>query len=81
MSQSGTNSLGRLNEVLFAELERLDTLDVTDEDALKSEVARSKAIQSVAREINQSASTILESVQLKAHLRGIRMDVPKLLEE
>ena len=41
----GANSLGRLNEMLFAELERLAALDVTDQAALDAEVARSRAIQ------------------------------------
>ena len=65
MSQN-TNTLGRLNEVLFAELERLDALDVADEAALKAEMQRSQAVQGVAREINSSAATILKSAQFRA---------------
>lgn len=41
----GDNTLGRLNEVLFAELTRLDAVDVTEEAALRAEVERSKAVQ------------------------------------
>lgn len=77
---AGENSLGRLNEILFAELERLDAVDVTDESALKAEVDRSRAVQSVAREINTAASTILEHTQLRAQLRGINLKTPSMLE-
>lgn len=76
----GRNTLGRLNEVLFEELERLNAIDATDKDALHAEVERSKAVQGVAKEINASASTILASAELKASLRGIKMTTPKLLE-
>ena len=41
---AGENTLGRLNEVLFAELERLNALDVSDGDALQAEIERSKAV-------------------------------------
>lgn len=81
MSQN-TNTLGRLNEVLFAELERLDALDVADEAALKAEMQRSQAVQGVAREINSSAATILKSAQFRAEWAGAKTaKMPKLLEE
>ena len=77
----GANSLGRLNEVLFAELERLDALDVTDQEALNAEVARSKAIQGMAREINTSARTVLDTAELRAEWAGAKFaNTPKLLE-
>lgn len=76
----GANTLGRLNDVLFAELERLNEVDVGDTDAMKAEIERSKAVQGVAREINASASTVLAHAELKARLRGINMATPKMLE-
>ena len=45
----GENSLGRLNEVLFDELERLSAMDIEQEDLLRIEMDRAKAIQGVAR--------------------------------
>ena len=50
MASKGENTLGRLNEVLFAELERLNALDASDAAALQAEVERSKA--SPLREFN-----------------------------
>jgi len=77
----GDNTLGRLNEVLFAELERLDAVDVTDEAALRAEVERSKAVQGVAKEINTSARSVLETAKLRAEWAGARVAQPsKLLE-
>lgn len=76
----GENTLGRLNEVLFAELERLNAVDVTDAAALSAEVERSKAVQGVAKEINTSARSVLAHAELKARLRGINMATPKMLE-
>lgn len=76
----GANTLGRLNDVLFAELERLNDVDVGDKDAMKAEIERSKAVQGVAREINASASTILAHTELRARLHGINMTTPKMLE-
>ena len=78
---AGANTLGRLNEVLFAELERLNEVDVADEAALRAEVERSKAVQGVAKEINQSAKSQLEAAQFRAEWAGAAVAQPsKLLE-
>ena len=77
----GENSLGRLNEMLFAELERLDALDVADQATLNAEVARSKAIQRMANEINASAKTVLDTARLRAEWSGAKFGkTPRLLE-
>ena len=78
---NNANTLGRLNEILFAELERLNALDATDKDALEAEVERSKAVQGVAKEINTSARGVLETARLRAEWAGARgMQTSKLLE-
>ena len=81
MAQAGANTLGRLNEVLFAELERLNAVDVTDAVALQAEVERSKAVQGVAKEINTSAKTVLDTARMRAEWAGAKVAQPsKLLE-
>ena len=78
---AGENTLGRLNEVLFAELERLNALDVSDADALQAEIERSKAVQGVAKEINTSARSVLETAKLRAEWAGTKLAQPsKLLD-
>lgn len=77
----GENTLGRLNEILFAELERLDAIDVSDEAALRAEVERSKAVQAVAKEVNISARSVLETAKLRAEWAGAKVAQPsKLLD-
>lgn len=81
MAKAGDNTLGRLNEVLFAELERLNALDVADDEALKAEIERSKAVQGVAREINTSARSVLDTVRLRAEWAGAKVAQPSRLLE
>lgn len=81
MAGKGDNTLGRLNEVLFAELERLNDVDVTDADAVRAECERSKAVQGIAKEINISARSVLETARLRAEWAGAKVAKPsKLLE-
>lgn len=40
---SSHNTLGRMTDMLFEELERLNAVDVADGDALAAEVERSRA--------------------------------------
>ena len=75
-----SNTLGRMTDMLFEELERLNGLDVTDAEALAAEVERSKAMQGMAKEINQSAKSQLEAAQFRAEWAGARQAaVPKVL--
>ena len=75
-----SNTLGRMTDMLFEELERLNGLDVTDAEALSAEVERSKAMQGMAKEINQSAKSQLEAAQFRAEWAGARQaEVPKVL--
>lgn len=81
MAKQGENTLGRLNEVLFEELERLNAVDVADGEALRAETERSKAVQGIAKEINISARSVLDTARLRAELAGAKVAQPsKLLE-
>ena len=73
------NDLGRLNEVLFAELERLGSVDLENEDAVKLEISRSKAIEGIAKTTVDNARTILEATRLRAEF-GRTTAMPKMLE-
>ena len=75
-----SNTLGRMTDMLFEELERLNGLDVTDAEALAAEVERSKAMQGMAKEINQSAKSQLDAAQFRAEWAGAKQAaVPKVL--
>lgn len=76
----GNNTLGRVNDYLFAELERLDALTTMDDpDALRLEISRSKAVEGIAKAAIDNANTILDVARLKAEYSGARVSVPKML--
>ncbi|WP_445458408.1 hypothetical protein [Flavobacterium sp. HNIBRBA15423] len=56
------NTLSDLNNHLFAQLERLSEEDISQEE-LNKEIERSKAINSVAKNIIDNAKTTLEGAQ------------------
>ena len=67
------NDLGRLNELLFAELDRLSAMDAADRDAVAAEVSRAKAVQGIASQITASSQIVLDTVRLRAEWAGSRM--------
>ena len=77
--KTGQNALGRLNEVLFAELDRLSAVDIENEDAVKLEISRSKAIEGIAKTTVDNAKTVLDATRLKAEV-GQQTHMPKMLE-
>lgn len=73
------NDLKKLNDVLFDELERLSAVDVGNEDAVRFEISRSKAIEGIAKTAVDNAKTILEATRIRAeYSREVRM--PRMLE-
>jgi hypothetical protein len=76
---TGQNSLGRLNEALFAELDRLAAVDIKDEDAVKLEISRSKAIEGIAKTTVDNAKAILDATRMRAEF-GRQTPMPKMLE-
>ena len=71
------NTLGDLNNHLFAQLERLSDEDLKG-DSLKEEILRSKAVEGIAKEIISNASLVLEA---KKHTTEyMTKDMPKMLE-
>lgn len=60
------NNLSDLNNYLFEELERLNDNEYLKNDtSLEEEIARSKAISSVAQVIVNNANTVLKAVKLQ----------------
>lgn len=79
MATSGMNSLGRLNDELFAQLERLSDVDVRDEASLKAEVERSRAVEGIAKTIIGNAETVLAATRMRAEYTS-HASMPKMLE-
>lgn len=75
------NAMGRLQDALFDELDRLDAIDITDTDALKAEIERSKAVEGIARATIENVGVAIEATRLKAqYTQNATVTMPKLLE-
>ncbi|QTH44937.1 hypothetical protein J4772_11350 [Cohnella sp. LGH] len=73
------NTMGDLNNHLFAQLERLNDESLSDEQ-LKKELERAKAVSSVASQIISNGFLVLKAVQMKGDNLNADTKVPKMLE-
>ncbi|WP_088187576.1 hypothetical protein [Desulfosporosinus sp. FKA] len=75
------NSLGDLNNHLFAQLERLGDEDIKG-DKLSEEIERSKAITQVATQIINNGKLVLDAIKAKdEYLGGDNKKMPAMLRE
>jgi len=49
-----------VNEVLFRQLDRLESVDRSDAKAMQAEIARSKAVQQVAGKVIENGRLVLD---------------------
>ena len=73
------NTLGDLNNFLFAQLERLDNPDLEGDELLK-EIARSKAISKISKNVIENANVVLQAQKHMAEYRGTDETIPRILE-
>ena len=73
------NTLNDLNNYLFAQLERLDEEDISEEK-LNSEIMRAKAIVGVATAIINNADVAIQAIKIKESGITENMKLPKMLE-
>ena len=74
------NTLGDLNNHLFAQLERLSDEDLEGEK-LKEEILRAKAITDVSKNIIENANLVLEGEKFKSETLGrSSVKIPNMLE-
>jgi hypothetical protein len=71
------NTLGALNDHLFSQLERLN--EVSGEK-LAEEINRAKAVTSVAQQIINNGSLVLEAKKVAENSLDIEKPIPKMLE-
>lgn len=73
------NTLNDLNNYLFAQMERLNEEDLSEEK-LETEVRRTKAMVSVASAIVGNANLALQAIKTKDSLQGADVKLPEMLE-
>lgn len=73
------NTLGDLNNHLFAQLERLGDEDIKGEDLLE-EINRASAVSGIAKEIINNANIILQAKKLQDNRLSADTKIPKILE-
>ncbi|MFD5020213.1 hypothetical protein ACFWMP_15025 [Paenibacillus sp. NPDC058367] len=73
------NTLGDLNNHLFAQLERLSDEELTGEK-LADEIGRAKAVTNVASQIIANGSLVLDAIKLSDDRINANTAIPKMLE-
>ena len=73
------NTLGDLNNHLFMQLERLGDEDLGG-DKLLEEIARSKAISEIAKNVIENANIVLQAQKHMDEFRGTDATMPRMLE-
>lgn len=73
------NTLGDLNNHLFAQLERLSDEDIKGED-LKEEITRAKAVADIATKIIANGNLVLQGQKFMKDTYDAEKDLPKMLE-
>ena len=72
------NTLGDLNNHLFAQLERLSDEELSG-DCLKEEILRSRAVAAIAKEIISNADIVLQAKKFSTEYMQDE-EMPKMLE-
>ncbi|MGM0964710.1 MAG: hypothetical protein ACQEWS_07860 [Bacillota bacterium] len=73
------NTLGDLNNHLFAHLERLSDEDLNGEE-LQEEIERSKAVTDVANRIISNGALVLQAQKFHTEYKSKDLEKPKMLE-
>ena len=75
------NSLTKLNDALFAELDRLERIGHEDHECLRAEIDRAKAVSNLAASITNNHRLALQVARERAETHMCEsISIPKMLE-
>lgn len=66
-----------MSDALFAELDRLQAVDAADQDAMRAEIERAKAVRDVAATIIDNNKFVLDVAKANANINGKDLVIPK----
>lgn len=73
------SNLNDLNDILFKQLDRLDSSELESEE-LEDEIKRARAITSVADKVIQNGHLVLSAAKFKDDKWDADAEIPKMLE-
>ena len=73
------NTLGDLNNHLFAQLERLSDEDIKGEKLIE-EINRAEAVSTIAQQIISNGALALKAKQIASNSLDADMKIPRMLE-
>ena len=80
MAEEKGNALRKVNDALLAELDRLESINLSSPDELRLEISRAKAVEGIAKATTENANTILTIARMQAERAGATsVPVPRML--
>ena len=76
----GKKTLEVLNDKLFAQLDRLEAVDLKDSDALVAEINRTQATVNISRMVVDNAALILRAHMARENTIGSNYEMPDVLQ-
>ena len=73
------NTLGDLNNHLFAQLERLNDEEITGEE-IEKEIERSKAVIGISNQIISNANVVLKAKTIEIEYGNSKSEMPIMLK-
>lgn len=72
------NNLARANDIVFAELDRLSSLDLANAEQVEAELGRAKAIKDLAGTVIANGNLVLRAAQAQEGTADA-IQIPKML--
>ena len=79
MEAKKTNNLKRVNDILFAQLDRLADVDMTDREKLMTEIERARAVKGLADTVISNGRLVLNAAQASTSV-GEAVQIPRMID-